>query len=75
MRLNTFVAFDFETTGLNASKDRIIEIGCVKFDSQFTELERFETLVNPKRDVGRTDIHGHHAIGEGQQTGVENSNF
>ena len=58
MTLKTFVAFDFETTGLNASKDRIIEIGCVKFDSRFTELERFETLINPKRDVGRTDIHG-----------------
>lgn len=53
-----FVAFDFETTGLNASTDRVLEIGCVKFDRQFQIVDEWETLVNPRRDVGRSDIHG-----------------
>lgn len=54
----TFVAFDFETTGLSPSKDRVLEIGCVKFNREFQIVDEWETLVNPKRDVGRTDIHG-----------------
>lgn len=53
-----FVAFDFETTGLLASTDRVVEIGCVKFDRHFRIVDEWETLVNPRRDVGRSDIHG-----------------
>ena len=57
-KVDTFVAFDFETTGLNPSIDRVVEIGCVKFDQHFQIVDEWETLVNPKRDVGRSDIHG-----------------
>lgn len=44
---DTFVVFDLETTGLNARKDKIIEIGAVKVvDGKITE--RFSTFVNPE---------------------------
>ncbi|HAK47389.1 MAG TPA: DNA polymerase III subunit epsilon [Spirochaeta sp.] len=42
----SFTAFDFETTGLYPDKDRIIEIGAVKFDLKGDEY-RFSGLINP----------------------------
>lgn len=40
------MALDLETTGLNPSKDRIIEIGMAKInDGQVTA--KYQTLVNP----------------------------
>jgi DNA polymerase III epsilon subunit family exonuclease len=42
----TFVAFDFETTGLYPSRDRIIEFGAVKFRDR-AEIDTFDALVNP----------------------------
>ena len=42
----TFVAFDFETTGLYAGSDRITEFGAVKFRGGEI-LGEFGTLVNP----------------------------
>ncbi|MDR2618470.1 MAG: 3'-5' exonuclease [Treponema sp.] len=41
-----FTAFDLETTGLDPQKDRIVEIGAVKFD-RLGLIARFSTLVNP----------------------------
>ncbi len=46
-----FLAFDLETTGLQAESDRIVEIGAVRFDADGVELGRFERLVNPGRSV------------------------
>ncbi len=46
-----FVAFDFETTGLSADLDRIVEVGAVRFDVEGRELGRFEELVNPGRSM------------------------
>lgn len=47
---NSYIAVDIETTGLNTKLDKIIEIGAVKvIDGQITE--RFQTLVNPHRDL------------------------
>ncbi len=44
--LGTFVVVDLETTGLDPEKDRIIEIGAIKFvDGK--ESEVFEQLINP----------------------------
>lgn len=42
----TFVAFDFETTGLFPANDRIVEFGAVKF-SPSREIAVFEELANP----------------------------
>ena len=47
---DVWVAFDLETTGLDAQKDAIIEIGAVKFQGGRT-LDTFETFVNPQRRI------------------------
>ncbi len=53
-----FVTLDFETTGLTPSTNRVIEVGIVRTSSSGKVVEQFSTLINPGRDVGRTDIHG-----------------
>lgn len=48
---HTFVALDLETTGLNPSTDRILEIGAVKvIEGQVTDT--YETLINPGMKFG-----------------------
>ena len=41
-----FTAFDLETTGLDPKRDRIVEIGAVRFNARGI-LDRYETLVDP----------------------------
>ena len=55
-----YVAFDLETTGLYARRDRIIEIGAVRMRDG-REIDRFQTFVDPgqpleKRTVDLTGI-------------------
>ena len=48
--LSCFIAFDFETTGLDHQNDRIIEVAAIKFiDGEITE--RYVELVNPEREI------------------------
>ena len=50
--------FDVETTGVG-NRDRIVEIATLTFDlSTGQVVDRFETLINPERDIGATSIHG-----------------
>ncbi len=51
-----FVAFDLETTGLYKA-DKIIEIAMVAFQGSKV-IDEWSTLINPMRDVGKTNIHG-----------------
>lgn len=44
-----FTAIDIETTGLGPDRDRIIEIGAVKYEGG-EQKEIFSTLVNPQTD-------------------------
>ena len=53
-----FATIDFETTGLSAKLDRVIEVGIVRTTADGRILREYSSLVNPSRDVGRTDIHG-----------------
>ncbi len=53
------VALDVETTGVYAGgHDRVIEIALVRIGASGQIDDEYTTLVNPRRDVGRTDIHG-----------------
>ena len=51
--------FDLETTGINITKDRIVEIGILKIfpDGKIKEMS---TLVNPEMNIPKeaSDIHG-----------------
>jgi len=48
--IQTCVALDLETTGLDAEHDAIIEVGAVKFRDDEV-LETFSTFVNPGRPI------------------------
>ena len=50
MAERVYVALDLETTGLRAEKDRIIEVGAVRFQGDHI-LDRFVTFVNPERSI------------------------
>ena len=50
VNLSSYVAFDFETTGLSPATDRIIEIAAIRFvDGEISD--RFVTLVNPDQNI------------------------
>jgi DNA polymerase-3 subunit epsilon len=48
-----FAVIDFETTGLSAKTDRVIEIAVVHTDRLGQITGAWDTLVNPLRDLGR----------------------
>jgi DNA polymerase III subunit epsilon len=50
--------FDFETTGLTPGRDRVVEISVVRKDPGCEPKMVFDTLVNPRRPVSATEIHG-----------------
>lgn len=49
---------DFETTGLSAGADRVIEVSVVRIEPGKEPVLAFDTLVCPNRRVSATDIHG-----------------
>ena len=54
-----FAIIDLETSGFNPPGSKILEIAILRIDRDGSELDRFETLINPEDgNVGRTDIHG-----------------
>ena len=48
--MSTIVALDIETTGLDPQKDRIIEIGAVRFNGKRIE-DQWSHLINPGRPI------------------------
>jgi DNA polymerase-3 subunit epsilon len=58
MRSDKIAVIDVETTGLSPWKhDRIIEIAVVTINVDGAIVAEYETLVNPKRDIGPSQIH------------------
>lgn len=49
---------DFETTGLNPGRDRVIEASVLRIDPREEPRLVFDTLINPRRRVSATEIHG-----------------
>ena len=54
------VVLDTETTGLDASQDRIIEIGCVELVNRRLTGNNYHQYINPLQDIsqGAIDVHG-----------------
>jgi DNA polymerase-3 subunit epsilon len=53
-----FAVVDVETTGLFPGSHRIAEIAVVHVEPDGTVSNRWETLVNPQRDLGPQRVHG-----------------
>ena len=53
-----FAFVDVETTGFSPRFDRIVEIAVVRTDGEMKILGEISTLINPKRCVAATDVHG-----------------
>ena len=51
------VVVDTETTGVFPS-DRVVEVALVTLDLDGEVIDEFDTLIDPRRDVGPTWIHG-----------------
>lgn len=49
---------DLETTGLTPGFDRVVEISVFKKEPAKSSYLAFDTLVNPRRPVSATEIHG-----------------
>lgn len=58
----TYIALDFETTGLKPEEERITQIAAIKIviegdnflpNSRVLEMRRFETLVNPEKEISK----------------------
>ena len=57
--LDEFTVIDLETTGLYpGGHDRIVEVAALRFSGDGDVIDSFSTLVNPKRDIGPTQVHG-----------------
>lgn len=54
------IVLDTETTGLDASQDRIIEIGCVELVNRRLTGNNYHQYINPLQEIsqGAIDVHG-----------------
>lgn len=56
------IVFDTETTGLDKTEDRIIEIGCVELDNRFLTGRTFHVYINPQGRQVHPDALAVHGI-------------
>ncbi len=61
--LGPFTVFDVETTGMSPERDRIVQIGAVRIDRD-GYTSRFQTLINPGRQIPAGVICVHHITDE-----------
>jgi DNA polymerase III epsilon subunit-like protein len=54
-----FAVIDLETTGIYAGgHDRVVEVAIIRADPSGVVIDEYTTLVNPRRDIGPSPIHG-----------------
>ncbi|MCO6048879.1 DNA polymerase III subunit epsilon [Mesorhizobium sp. RP14(2022)] len=63
------IVFDTETTGLDFSDDRVIEIGAIEMDNRFVTGRVFHHYINPQGRAIHPDALAVHGIGEDQLKG------
>ena len=51
LKNKNFVAFDFETTGVDLKKDEPIQIGIVKFDHKFRIIKEYSSYIRPRKNL------------------------
>ncbi|MFC1628428.1 exonuclease domain-containing protein [Gemmatimonadota bacterium] len=57
--MSHYSVFDLETTGFSAAHHhRVLEIAVVIVDDDGCIVDEWDTVLNPERDVGATEIHG-----------------
>ena len=57
--MTSYAIVDLETTGFSpAHHHRVVEIAIVLADGDGTVTDEWETLIDPQRDVGASEIHG-----------------
>ncbi len=58
--IDSYIAFDFETTGLDPRTDEVIEVGAVRFLVDGTVLDEFQSFAKPETPIPKesTAIHG-----------------
>ena len=61
--LGPFTVFDVETTGMSPTRDRIVQIGAVRIDRD-GYISRYQTLINPGRQIPPGVICVHHITNE-----------
>jgi len=52
----SYVAFDFETTGLDPEKDEAIQIWIIKFNKNFEIIEQFSSYIKPEKQKELSSI-------------------
>ncbi|MCF8362445.1 MAG: hypothetical protein K9G70_07460 [Prolixibacteraceae bacterium] len=53
-----FAIVDLETTGFSPKRgDKIVEVGIITTDIQGNVIDKYETLINPNREVSASHIH------------------
>lgn len=57
------VVFDVETTGLDFTQDRIIQLSAVRLNGNFTFDDQLDIIVNPNKSVGDS-VYTHHFTDE-----------
>lgn len=58
MGFMNFAVVDLETTGLDALRDRIVEVAILQVDEFGSVTREYDTLVNPGRTPGPSAVHG-----------------
>ncbi|REF29703.1 DNA polymerase-3 subunit epsilon [Calidifontibacter indicus] len=53
-----YALVDVETTGLTASRDRVVQIAIAQMEPNGVVTDQWSTLIDPERDPGPVEIHG-----------------
>lgn len=53
LKAQHYIAFDFETTGIDLQKDEPIQIGIVKFDQNFRIVDQFFSYIKPEKAISK----------------------